>query len=154
MTHLHRRTLNSFFHPIWVAVLLVSAGFGQARAENVTLYLKGGDKITGFVVSEYTNRIVLSNSWVRELSVPLTQIDRREIAMGGTNHIEGTNALAKIKAAKVVPAAPPPLFKYWKGEAEVGLDFGLRHYRPTHVPWAVQIILRAALRFESQEFFP
>jgi len=116
-----RRILNSILHPIRVAVLLVCALSVSARAENVILYLKSGDKITGFVVSDYTNRVVLSNSWVKELSVPLTEIERREIVAAGTNHLAATNALAKLKA-QVIPAAPPPLFKHWKGEAEVGLD--------------------------------
>ncbi len=124
MTHQRRRILNLFFHPIWVVVLLVCISFGRARAENIVLYLKNGDKITGFVVSEYTNRVVLSNNWVKELSVPLAEIDRQETALasGGTNLLANTNAMAKIKAAKVVSGTTPPLFKNWKGEAEVGLD--------------------------------
>jgi putative salt-induced outer membrane protein YdiY len=107
---------------IRLAVILACALPGFSRAENVVLYLKSGDKITGFVVSEYTNRLVLSNSWVKELSVPLTEIQRREITLaGGTNRVARTNLSAKLKA-QVSPAAPPKLFKHWKGEAEVGLD--------------------------------
>jgi hypothetical protein len=102
-----------------IALVCVLSGF--ARAENVVLYLKSGDKLTGFVIGNYTNRVVLSNSWVKELSVPLAEIERREIIAAGTNHLATTNALAKLKA-QVTPAAPPALFKYWKGEAEVGLD--------------------------------
>jgi hypothetical protein len=117
---LRRRSLN-LLHPIRVAVLFVCALLGCARAENVVLHLKNGDKITGFVTSEYTNRLVLSNSWARELSVPLAEISQREIILAGTNHVAGTNMLAKIKA-QPVPTAPPRLFKYWKGEAEIGLD--------------------------------
>ena len=116
-----RRIFNSLLHPIRVAVLLGCALSGFARAENVVLYLKSGDKLTGYVVGDYTNRVVLSNSWVKELSVPLAEIERREIIAAGTNHLASTNALAKLKA-QVTPAAPPQLFKYWKGEAEVGLD--------------------------------
>jgi len=100
-------------------VFLACALLGSARAENVVLFLKNGDRITGFVVSEYTNRLVLSNSWANALSVPLKEIDRREIAFAGTNHMARTNVLAvKLKP----PTAPPPLFKHWKGQAEVGLD--------------------------------
>jgi hypothetical protein len=118
-----RRILNSFNHLIRLALIIVSAAtLGHARAENVILYLKSGDKITGYVVSEYTNRIVLSNSWVKELSVPLKEIERREITFAAsTNHPAGTNLVAKLKA-QVTPPAPPKLFKHWKGEAEVGLD--------------------------------
>ncbi len=104
-----------------MAVLLGCALPGIARAQNVVLYLKNGDKITGFVVSEYTNRLVLSNNWVKDLSVPLAEIAQREIILSGTNHFGGSNIVAKIKA-QPVPTAPPPLFKHWKGEAEVGLD--------------------------------
>jgi hypothetical protein len=104
-----------------MVVLLGCALSSGARAQNVVLYLKNGDKITGFVVSEYTNRLVLSNNWVKDLSVPLAEIGQREIILSGTNHFGGTNIVAKIKA-QPVPTAPPPLFKHWKGEAEVGLD--------------------------------
>src|ERR1700742_2444988 len=93
-----RRTLNSFFYLLRAALLLLCALSGYARAENVVLYLKSGDKITGSIVSEYTNRLVLSNSWVNNLSVPLTEISRREIAAVGTNHIAGTNHFAGTNA--------------------------------------------------------
>jgi hypothetical protein len=117
-----RRNFNSLFLPLRVAIFLVCAAIGHAHAENVVLYLKSGDKITGVVVSEYTNHLVLSNDWVKELSVPLSEIERREIvAAKGTNSVAGTNVLARTKT-HLTPATPPPLFKHWKGEAEVGLD--------------------------------
>jgi hypothetical protein len=121
-----RPRLRNLFHPIWVAVLLGCALAGNASGQHVVLYLKNGDKLTGVLVSEYTNRVVLSNDWVKDLSVPLSQIAQREIILAGTNHIAGTNHvvgtnfLAKFKAPPV--PAPPPLFQHWKGEAEVGLD--------------------------------
>lgn len=104
-------------------MLLVCALGSGARAQNVILYLKGGDRISGRIVSEYTNRIVLSNSWTKELSVPLAEIAQREIILAkGTNLVSGSNAVAKIKLPPP-PTAPPPMFKHWKGEAEVGLDY-------------------------------
>src|SRR5579864_2091956 len=117
-----RHNLSLPSYAFLTIILLLSAVF-SAKAENVVLYLKGGDKITGFVVSEYTNRLVLSNSWARELSVPLKEIERREIiASVGTNHLAGTNVIAKAKVPPLKPnAEPPPLFKHWKGVAEVGL---------------------------------
>jgi hypothetical protein len=119
-----RRNLNLLFHPIRVSVFLLCAISG-ARAENVILYLKNGDRITGSVVSEYTNRVVLSNSWAKELSIPLAEISRREITIvAGTNQVAGTNtvALVKLPLPKVTLPPPPPLFKHWKGEAELGVD--------------------------------
>jgi putative salt-induced outer membrane protein YdiY len=122
MTFPCRRTHSLFIHPIWVSVLLVCALCSGAQAQNVVLYLKGGDRISGRIVSEYTNRIVLSNSWTKELSVPLDEIVQREIILTkGTNHVSSTHALTKLKLP-LPPATPPPLFKHWKGEAEVGFD--------------------------------
>jgi hypothetical protein len=121
MIFLRRRLLNSF-HTIGVALILAGAAFGQARAQNVILHLKSGDNISGFIVSEFTNRLVLSNSWVKNLSVPLAEVGQREIIIAATtNRPAGSNALAKIKA-QAAPPVPPPLFKHWKGMAEVGLD--------------------------------
>jgi hypothetical protein len=114
------RNLRSILHPIWVAVLLVCAASCDAVAENVVLHLRNGDRIAGFVVSEYTNRLVLSNSWAKELSIPLSEIGQREIIAAGTNQISSTNKLASLKAA--TPPVTPSLFKHWKGEAEIGLD--------------------------------
>src|ERR1043166_447792 len=114
------RNLRLILHPIRVAVLLVCAVGRNAVAENVILHLRNGDRIAGHVISEYTNRLVLSNSWVKELSIPLSEIGQREIIAAGTNQISSTNKLASLKAATL--PATPPLFKHWKGEAEIGLD--------------------------------
>jgi len=96
-----------------------------ARGENVVLYLKNGDKVTGAVMSEYTNRVVLSNSWSKELSVPLSEIKKREITGVATvtNAPVPTNFLARLRSNLLsTNAVVPPLFKHWKGQAEVGVD--------------------------------
>lgn len=110
--------------PLQIIVLFVCVLLNTARAENVVLYLKNGDKVTGLVVSEYTNRVVLSNSWSKELSVPMTEIKKREIAVATvTNAPEPTNFLARLRSnLRSTNAVVPPLFKHWKGQAEVGVD--------------------------------
>src|SRR5215469_12399932 len=117
-----RRKLQWLLTPFLIIVLFFSVFLNTARAENVVLYLKNGDKITGFVVSEYTNRVVLSNSWARDLSVPLTEIKKREITSSGlaavTNTLESTNFWARLKSnLRSTNAEPPKLFKHWKGQA-------------------------------------
>jgi len=117
-----RRNLSSCPYAFPAIIFLLCAVF-SASAENVVLYLKSGDKILGFVVSEYTNRVVLSNSWAKELSVPLKEIERREIiAAVGTNYLASSNVVVKVKVPLKPGAEPPRLFKHWKGDAEVGLD--------------------------------
>src|SRR4051812_24083314 len=74
-----------------------------AVAQSVTVELKNGDRITGAIVSEATNRLVLSNSWAREISLPLADIAKRTaltnaaVAMVSTNQ-SATNAVAFAKA--------------------------------------------------------
>ena len=86
--------------------------------------------------------------------MPLAEIAQREIILAqGTNHVAGTNAVAKIKLP-APPAAPPPLFKHWKGEAEVGLDLYLQRLGPAHLSRPLQIVLRASLRLQSEKFLP
>lgn len=116
-----RRNSQPLLQFVLIAVFLFCA-FSSIRAENVILYLKSGDKIAGSVISEYTNRIVLSNSWVKDLSVPLTEIERREIIAAATNQVHGTGLIAHAKHAIASTNAQQRLFKHWKGDAEVGVD--------------------------------
>lgn len=121
MTFPRCRPHKSFLYRICVLLLLTCSLCGAARGQSVILYLKTGDRISGQIVSEYTNRVVLSNNWTKELSIPLAEIAQREIILAkGTNQVSGTNALVKVKLPE--PPPTPPLFKHWKGEAEVGVD--------------------------------
>src|SRR5689334_19011112 len=43
------------------------------------LHLKNGDRIAGTIVSENTNHVVITTSWIKELSIPISQIDKREL---------------------------------------------------------------------------
>src|SRR5690349_1130643 len=47
-------------------------------ADTVTLILRNGDRITGTLTSEDTNRVVLSTPWIKELAIPAGQISKRE----------------------------------------------------------------------------
>lgn len=66
-------------------------------SETIVLHLKNGDSVRGFVVSTNANQVVLSNSWAKELIVPLAEIAKRETVVV-------TNAPA---AAPPVAATPP-----------------------------------------------
>lgn len=111
--------------------LLWFAG-GLARGQGITLHLKNGDRIAGVVVSRSTNQVVLSNSWINSVTVPLAQIDRLET----WPTISDTNATARLAATNgpvsaALPAAASggklpentnAFWKRWKGEAAVGMD--------------------------------
>ncbi len=112
-------------------------------AQQVLLYLNNGDRLTGVIVSETTNRLVLSNAWNREIILPLNQIVWRtlppalpppppEVATVPGAAPVPTNAVAPARATTPPPApavaqAPPqpppvPKPKRWSGEAQIGLS--------------------------------
>lgn len=119
-------------------LLAVSSAFAQT----VSLELKNGDRITGRILSETNNRVVLSNAWSREMIVPLTEIAKRTIIPAPTNAVvvavntnvtavvaARTNAPAKtngVAMAKAVAATnmlfSSPLLKNWHGDIQAGVD--------------------------------
>lgn len=115
-------------------VWLASTG---AFAQSISLELKGGDRITGRIVSESVDRLVLSNAWSRELIIPVAEISKRSILPAATNTAPATvaatgttNAPAKptngVAYAKAV-AATNALFtsvflQNWHGDVQIGAD--------------------------------
>ncbi len=121
------------FAAFWLVLSLICMMAGAASAQNVVLHLNSGELIKGLILSETTNQVVISNAWVKALSVPLSEIAKREpekTAPVPTN----APSLAVHPQPKVVVAATPvakPAAKpkgQWAGEASVGLDaiFGTR----------------------------
>ena len=130
-----------------LAVILLSLA---CRGDEVVLHLLNGDRIAGTILSETTNQLTLSNSWTKELVIPVSQIERRE----PVSKVVATNAPAPPSnlAAKTntppaatnapvaanpppppppvvritVPPPPPPQlpwFKHWTGSVVVGTTF-------------------------------
>lgn len=119
-------------------------GFGGVTisAQPTVLQLRSGDRLTGTIVTEDTNRVVLSNQWVRWLVVPLGEIVKREplppaIVKAGDAKpalpVPGalTNAAPRpgtaIVSGPLIPLKPKSP-KHLSGEAQVGADlvFGQR----------------------------
>src|SRR3954464_4058393 len=64
----------------WAAVLCGVLLFGSAAwAQEIILHLRNGDRIAGTILSENTNQVTLSTVWIKELVVPVAQIDRPKI---------------------------------------------------------------------------
>jgi putative salt-induced outer membrane protein YdiY len=113
---------------------------GGVRAQNVTVHLRNGDRITGLILADTTNQLTLSNVWSREIVIPQSQITQREILptlatnapVAATPKLKpATNAPVKTMPPNyisivMVPDPPNTNFmvwlKRWKGEASVGTD--------------------------------
>src|ERR1051325_3861833 len=119
----------------WLFFLIYFASLTMASAQSVALYLRGGDRITGTIISEDTNRVVLTTKWAKELVVPLGEILKRE-ALAGPQVKPGeakptpaigalTNAAPRPGTAGVSgPLQPvkPKSTTHLSGEAQVGVD--------------------------------
>ncbi len=105
----------------WLAALLLGAmliAANQSRGESVVLQLRNGDRVSGVVVSEATNQLVLATEWSGKITLPTAQIVRRtSVSPSSTD----TNAFLALPILGTNP--PPALAKRWKMEARVGLDF-------------------------------
>jgi len=91
-------------------------------ADSVTFILKNGDRVTGKIVSEQTNRVVLTTPWAKEIVVPSEQISRREppkAALPPT--VPGAGATAGMSAPSAPLKKPSHL---WAGEINLGTDLG------------------------------
>jgi hypothetical protein len=121
---------------ICCAVLLLG---NAARAQSIILHLRNGDRIAGTILSENTNQVTLSTVWIKELVVPVAQIESREIPPApqivatkpapptATNPVPATNIVVAAKpVVSVTPAAATPpktaWLKRWKGDVAVGSD--------------------------------
>ena len=98
-----------------------------ASAVNVIVQLKNGDRITGALLTQDTNHIVISTTWAASLVLPISEI-------GGLRSAEGTvlytppvtNAPpavpARVAEVKPKPAPLPPKKKYLTTTANLGID--------------------------------
>ena len=113
-------------------------------AETVTFQLRTGERIAGTIVSQNTNRVVVSNLWASELSIPLAQIEKRKTNVvasarpastvaknsskttkvvtkpTATNRVAAAAALSKTNALSTPPKPPKP--KLWRAQVDLGAD--------------------------------
>src|SRR5688572_2421765 len=112
-----------------VAAFLVAA---HAVAQTVSLELKNGDRVTGRVLSETNNRVLLSNAWSAAISIPLNEVTKRiplavptnvMAAAGSTNVPPKTNAVTLAKAvASTNTLFSAPWMKNWHGDIQAGVE--------------------------------
>jgi hypothetical protein len=97
-----------------------------APAQTVVLHLKNGDRIAGTIVSEDTNRVVVTTPWIKELAVPLSAITLRETGLpqaAATNAPQRLPSVGPRTVASADQATSTNVVKHWKGEAHLGADY-------------------------------
>jgi hypothetical protein len=89
-------------------ILLIAPGAGAA---NVVVHLRNGDRITGELIAQETNRVVIATSWAGTLALPLETIGGLQTASGEKMSLAPKSAPATPPPAKVVAAAAPAAAK-------------------------------------------
>lgn len=121
--------LKGLNHSCFLWLLAAALCLPARGADNVIIFLRNGDRISGTIRSETTNGVVLTTPWVKELLLPHAQILKREAVPG--------------PAAAVAKAPPPPASavgvgatagtsspqlkkpaQLWAGEVNLGTDLG------------------------------
>src|SRR5687768_11587794 len=115
-----------------LAGLLFACSTIAVHSQTTAVQLNNGDRISGIVISEDLNRVIISNAWAKEIVIPLTEIKSREKIPPPP---PATNATVVAEAApapkSIVPTpAPKPVVKPkgardWHGDIAVGADVGI-----------------------------
>jgi putative salt-induced outer membrane protein YdiY len=138
-------------------LFLICAAAGASSAEDVVLHLKSGDQISGWVVSEGTNQVVISNAWAGTLSVPLAEIAKRE-TMAVAKAAPPTNAPAAKPPAQLAAGSPSvakpaaPKGK-WHGQINVGLDVLFNAVQQQDYFGSAKITYEQAYESNPKKFF-
>src|SRR5580700_108375 len=124
---MHRPNLDRQTHLSGLlAVVMLLLTLAAGPAQTVILHLKNGDRIAGAIVTEDTNRVVITTEWIKDLAVPLSEISGRETPLPqlpATNAPPPGPAIASRLAAPSGHPASTNDVKHWKGEAHIGADY-------------------------------
>jgi putative salt-induced outer membrane protein YdiY len=97
----------------------------RSVAEEVLVRLKNGDRITGRLLAQETNHVIIATSWAESLALPISTISGFDSASGENLYTSPQTAPAAkppTLAAKKI-AKPPP--KSIRGSVQLGSDI---HY--------------------------
>lgn len=122
-----------------VLTLMICSAASVCAADEpeVILFLKSGDRLTGKVLSEDPERIVLSTPWNVAIFVPKSEIERQEVVNAHNDtqpedieppvpdklpQASSETPAVAAKQIKPAPSEPPKKPSPWKWNAEIGFN--------------------------------
>jgi putative salt-induced outer membrane protein YdiY len=147
-------------------LLLVCTWSDTLSAQEVVLYLKGGDKISGHIVSENKTGVVISNTWVKSLSIPIALISKRK-TINRPKAPPATHLAAKkppesspptphtqiaVAGKPIIKPHPKPRGK-WRGQVRLGLDAILSRTDQQDYSGHLQLTYERPYASNPKEFF-
>ena len=116
------------FFPGAFALLLAAICFAatptETVAQEVFVRLRNGDRITGRLIAQETNHVIIATSWADSLVIPISSISGFDALSGeklfSAQKSEPAPKPAPVAAVKVTPA--PKLPKQFRGSVQLGSD--------------------------------
>jgi putative salt-induced outer membrane protein len=104
------------------AALWLTAMPERGVAQEVLVRLKNGDRITGRLLAQETNHIIIATSWTESLSLPISMISGLDQETGENIYSAPQPALGAkpVTVSSPKPTAPPP--KTIRGSIQLGSD--------------------------------
>jgi hypothetical protein len=95
--------------------------------QSTILTLRNGDRLTGTILRDETNQVVLKTTWFNVVVVPVTEIKTREpVPAPAAQAVPAIATAPAIPPGALIPAPPieakKPKPKKWAGEAQAGID--------------------------------
>jgi putative salt-induced outer membrane protein YdiY len=116
----------------WRFFLLILTGWVAAtavHAQQIAIELKNGDKITGRIIREEKQELVIFTPWKAEITIPLDEIKSRQIVaqafVNPTNQARATQPTIAVPATPPIASPPGPKPKpsqQWHGDLQLGTD--------------------------------
>lgn len=124
-----KKTANALkpfrMQPVFPVILLLVMLGQTLYAQTISFNLKSGDRVSGQIITENTNQVVISNAWAGTIAIPAGEISSRQTekiaALSPKLGSLPTNAPVASAATPGLKPAPKPGGK-WEGEARLGLD--------------------------------
>ncbi len=166
MLSTHRLSIRFIYFLLGIGLLIIAEACDSLRADQVVLHLKSGDVVSGTILTDHTNEIVISNAWAKTLSVPVGEIAKREIISPPPQPPAPTPppaapVLAQKKPAPTpqTPAQAPTVAKpaapkgTWHGNVTVGADALFSTANQQDYFGKLNLTYEQAYRSNPQKFF-
>lgn len=111
----------------WLSLLVVAGLFLclPARAVNVVVKLKNGDQLSGRLVAQETNQVIIATTWAETIVLPLSVIGGLRTAEGDVLYAPPPPApptAPALAVAKAMPMPPAARKKNLTTTANLGMD--------------------------------
>lgn len=135
---------------------------GSASAQATILHLKNGDRISGLIASKNANRVVISNAWVKALSIPLSEIasfQTNKTATAPASAHPATKGRLAARRARVIAAlkpsviVPAKLIGIWHGQINIGTSIILSRVEQRDCSVHAKFVYQRPYQGNPKKFF-